>query len=91
MNWYVDRSGLTRLPEIATSAGVVIGVSTTGVVLYYAYPTVMVAAGTPEGQYYLQGFVDAISPMMPTNPIGSGARIIQELYPNLQENYYFLP
>jgi hypothetical protein len=77
----------TREIVLATHAattikgGVILAIATAGPVL----TTVMVAAGTPQGQYYLEGILDSLSPMMPTTLIGSAIRIIQELYPRIDD------
>lgn len=46
--------------------------------VYTAYPAVMVAAGTPQGQEILIGIVEGLAPGPPTDAPGVGVSIMKD-------------
>ena len=78
VQWQVQVSGLTNLQGIAKETVQVLGTAGVGVAVYAAYPAVMVAAGTPQGQEILIGIVEGLAPGPPTNAPGVGVTIIKD-------------
>jgi hypothetical protein len=78
VQWQVQVSGLTNLPGIAKETTQVLGAAGIGLAAYAAYPAVMVAAGTPQGQEILIGIVEGLATGPPTNTPGVGVSIMKD-------------
>lgn len=72
VNWYVGHSGLEQVPAVMVMSTVVTTTVITGAAAYYIYPTVMVIAGTPQGQQIITEFIPSIFPGNPTSPTPLG-------------------
>ena len=68
VQWQVGHSGLNDLPSIATETGLILGAAGFGLAAYAAYPAVMAAAGTPQGQQFIKNGTDFTISLLSTGP-----------------------